>query len=217
MALLNHTMTNDSKIRILTADDHALMREGIVALIASAPDMTVVGTAATGREAVAQFRALRPDVTLMDLQMPDLGGLDALIAIRAECPAARIIVLTMYAGDAQILHALKAGASGYLLKNLVHEELLEAIRTVHAGRRIMSPEASFELASYANVDTLTPTEVDVLALVAAGKPNRQIAHLLGVTEDTVKGRVRSILSKLNADDRTHAVTIALKRGIIDLP
>ena len=182
-------MADSRNIRILAADDHALVREGIAALIASEPDMTIVSFAATGREAVAQFRALRPDVTLMDLQMPDLNGLDALIAIRAEFPAARIIVLTTYSGDAQILRALNAGASGYLLKSAAHKELLATIRAVHAGRKSLSPEASFELAEHMNSEPLTPAELDVLRLIAAGNANKQIADHLGFTEDTVKGRV----------------------------
>ena len=210
-------MADTRKIRILTADDHPLVREGIVALIAGEPDMTVVSSVASGREAVAQFRALRPDVTLMDLQMPDLSGFDALIAIRAEFPDARIIVLTTYSGDAQILRALKAGASGYLLKSLAHKELLQTIRAVHAGRKSLSPEASFELAAHANLESLTAAELDVLQLIATGNTNKQIADYLGLTEDTVKGRIRNILSKLDANDRTHAVMIALKRGIIQLP
>jgi DNA-binding NarL/FixJ family response regulator len=210
-------MADTRKIRILTADDHPLVREGIVALIAGEPDMTVVSSVASGREAVAQFRALRPDVTLMDLQMPDLSGLDALIAIRAEFPDARIIVLTTYSGDAQILRALKAGASGYLLKSLAHKELLQTIRAIHMGRKSLSPEASFELAAHANLEPLTPAELDALQLIASGNTNKQIADYLGLTEDTVKGRVRNILSKLDANDRTHAVMIALKRGIIQLP
>ena len=177
--------------------------------------MTVVG-AATGREAVEQFRALRPDITLMDLQIPDMSGLEAIAAIRAEFPDARIIVLTTYSGDAQILRAIKAGASAYLLKNLVHQELVETIRAVHAGRKRLSPEASYELAAHVSDDALTPAEIDVLSAVAAGNANKQIADQLGITEDTVKGRVRSILSKLGANDRTHAVTISLKRGIIQI-
>jgi len=155
MSPSGHTMADSRPIRILTVDDHALLREGIAALIAAEVDMTVVGAAATGREAVEQFRALRPDVTLMDLQMPDLSGLDALTVIRAEFPAARIIVLTTYSGDAQMVRALKAGASGYLLKDFVYKELPEAIRAVHAGRKILSPEVSFEMAAYTNREALT--------------------------------------------------------------
>jgi len=209
-------MADSRPIRILTVDDHALLREGIAALIAAEVDMTIVGAAATGREALEQYRALRPDVTLMDLQMPELSGLDALTAIRAEFPAARIIVLTTYSGDAQMVRALKAGASGYLLKDFVYKELPEAIRAVHAGRKTLSPEVSFEMAAYTNREALTPAEIDVLRLVAAGNANKPIADYLGLTEDIVKNRIRSILSKLDANDRTHAVMIALKRGIIQL-
>jgi DNA-binding NarL/FixJ family response regulator len=211
-----YIMAGGRTIRILTVDDHALLREGIAALVAGEADMTVVGAAATGREAVEQFRALRPDVTLMDLQMPDLSGLDALTAIRAEFPAARIIVLTTYSGEALILRALKIGASGYLLKDLVHKELPEMIRAVHAGRKMFSPEVSFKLVASTKHEALTPAELDVLRLVAAGNANKPIADYLGLPEDTVKNRIRSILSKLDANDRTHAVVIALKLGIIQL-
>jgi DNA-binding NarL/FixJ family response regulator len=210
-------MAGKHPIRILVVDDHALLREGIAALLASDAEMAVVGDAATGRQAVQQYGRLRPDITLMDLQMPDMSGLDAILAIRAEFPDARIVVLTTYSGDVQVMRALKAGACGYLLKNLVHKELLETIRAVHAGRRTLAPEVSFELAAHAVDDALTPAEIDVLRLIAAGNANKQVADELGITEDTVKGRVRSILSKLGANDRTHAVTIGLKRGIIQLP
>lgn len=210
-------MPGKHPIRILVVDDHALLREGIAALLASDAEMAVVGDAATGRQAVQQYRKLRPDVTLMDLQMPDMSGLDAILAIRAEFPDARIVVLTTYSGDVQAMRALKAGACGYLLKNLVHKELLETIRAVHAGRRTLAPEVSFELAAHTLDDALTPAEIDVLRLIAAGNANKEVADELRITEDTVKGRVRSILSKLGANDRTHAVTIGLKRGIIQLP
>jgi DNA-binding NarL/FixJ family response regulator len=203
-------------IRILAVDDHPLLREGIGALIAAEPGMQLVAACADGREAIQRFRAFRPDVTLMDLQMPDMTGLDAMIAIRGEFPGARIIVLSSYAGDAQIVRALKAGASGYLLKNLVHKELLDTIRSVYAGRRTLSPEVSIDLATHAMDDPLTSAEIDVLRLIASGNGNKQIADKLGITEDTVKGRVRNILSKLGANDRTHAATIGLKRGIIQL-
>jgi DNA-binding NarL/FixJ family response regulator len=208
--------TDPRSIRILAVDDHALLREGIAALIATEPGMTLVGTCSNGREAIQEFRTLRPDVTLMDLQMPEMSGLDAIIAIRSEFPDARIIVLSTYAGDAQVVRALKAGASGYLLKNLVHNELLDTIRSVHAGRRSLSPEVSIELATHSTDDPLTPAEINVLRLIAAGNSNKHIADQLGITEDTVKGRVRNLLSKLGANDRTHAVTIGLKRGIIQL-
>ena len=203
-------------IRILAVDDHPLLREGIAALIAAEADMQLVGACSNGREAIQQFRALRPDVTLMDLQMPEMSGLDAIIAIRGEFPDARIVVLTTYAGDVQIVRALKAGASGYLLKNLVHNELLDTIRSVYGGRKALSPEVSIDLATHATDDLLTPAEIEVLGLVAAGNSNKQIADKLRITEDTVKGRVRNILSKLGANDRTHAATIGLKRGIIQL-
>jgi DNA-binding NarL/FixJ family response regulator len=203
-------------IRVLAVDDHPLLREGIASLIASEPGLHLVGTCSNGREAMQQFRALRPDVTLMDLQMPEMSGLDAIIAIRGEFPDARIIVLTTYTGDVQIVRALKAGASAYLLKNLVHKDLLDTIRTVHAGRKTVSPEVSMELATHATDDLLTTAEIGVLALIATGHSNKQIADKLRITEDTVKGRVRSILSKLGANDRTHAATIGLKRGIIQL-
>jgi DNA-binding NarL/FixJ family response regulator len=208
--------TEPHVIRILAVDDHPLLREGIAALIAPEPDMQLVAACADGREAIQQFRAFRPDVTLMDLQMPDMTGLDAMIAIRGEFPGARIIVLSSYAGDAQIVRALKAGAAGYLLKNLVHKELLDTIRSVYAGRRTLSPEVSIDLATHAMDDPLTSAEIDVLRLIASGNGNKQIADKLGITEDTVKGRVRNILSKLGANDRTHATTIGLKRGIIQL-
>ena len=209
-------MTGSSPIRILTVDDHPLVREGIAGLVGVQPDMTLVAEAANGRDAIQQFRTHRPDVTLMDLQMPEMNGLDAVIAIRSEFPEARIIVLTTYEGDAQILRAVKAGAQGYLLKNTLHSDLLQTIRTVHAGKRSLSPEASFQIAQHVSDETLTPAEVVVLRLIAAGNANKQIADQLGVTEDTVKGRVKSILAKLDANDRTHAAIIGLKRGIIEL-
>ena len=192
------------------------MREGIAGLIGVQPDMTLVGEAANGREAIQQFRTHRPDVTLMDLQMPEMNGLDALITIRTEFPEARIIVLTTYEGDVQILRAVKAGAQGYLLKNTLHSELLRTIRAVHAGKKSLSPEVSFQIAEHVSDEVLTPAEVAVLRLIAAGNANKQIADQLGVTEDTVKGRVKSILAKLDANDRTHAAIIGLKRGIIEL-
>ena len=210
-------MTDDSKkIRILAVDDHPVLRQGIAALIADESDMTLVAEAANGREAIQYFRTHHPDVTLMDLQMPEMNGLDAMIAIRGEFPDARIIVLTTYTGDAQALRALKAGARAYLLKNSLHKELLDTIRAVHAGRKSLSPEVSFELAEHAAEETLSPAEVRVLRLIADGNTNKQIATQLSVTEDAVKGQVRNILAKLGANDRTHAVTIALKRGFLEL-
>jgi len=203
------------RIRILAVDDHPVFRTGIAGLVADQPDMSLVAEASNGREAIQQFRAHRPDVTLMDLQMPELGGLDATIAIRNEFPEARIIVLTTYTGDVQILRALKAGARAYLLKNLLHKELLETIRAVHAGKRTLSPDASFQIAEHATDEALTPGEVDVLRLIAEGNANKEIAALLAITGETVKGRVRNILGKLRANDRTHAAMIGLKRGIIE--
>lgn len=211
-------MTNSSSesIRILAVDDHPLFRHGIVGLLADQPDIQLVAEAGTGLEAIQQFRSHRPDITLMDLQMPEMSGFDAMMAIRGEFPDAKIIVLTTYSGDVQVLRALKAGARAYLLKNTLHKNLLETIRAVHAGKKALSPEASFELAEHATDDALTPGEVAVLQLIAAGNANKQIADLLSITEETVKGRVKNILSKLSANDRTHAATIGLKRGIIDL-
>jgi DNA-binding NarL/FixJ family response regulator len=203
-----------SPIRILTVDDHALIRKGIAAILASQPDMSVIAEASNGREAVEQFRSHCPDVTLMDLQMPEMNGLDAMIAIRAEFPDARIIMLTTYAGDVQVLRAMKVGARGYLLKTLLDKELLETVRAVHGGKKVLSAEASYEIAEHATSDALTPAEIDVLRLIAAGQANKQIAQELSITEDSVKGRVKSILSKLGATDRTHAAMIGVRRGII---
>jgi len=209
-------MTADSSsIRILAVDDHALLREGITALVAGQSDMTLVAQASNGREAIHQFRTHRPDITLMDLQMPEMNGLDAMIAIRGEFPEARIIVLTTYTGDVQVLRALKAGARAYPLKNLLHKELLETIRAVHAGKKTVSPEVSFQLAEHATDDALTPAEIRVLRLIAEGNANKEIAAQLSISEETVKGQVRNILSKLGANDRTHAAMIGVKRGIIE--
>ena len=208
--------TGHSLIRILAVDDHSIFRQGIVSLLADESDMQLVAEASSGREALQQFRTHKPDITLMDLQMTEMGGLDALIAIRNEFPEAKVIVLTSFGGDVQVLRALKAGAHAYLLKNLLHKELVETIRAVHAGRKSLSPDASYELAEHATDDQLTPAEVQILRLIAAGNANKQIAHQLSLTEDTVKFRVKNILSKLNANDRTHAAMIGLKRGIIDL-
>ncbi len=202
-------------IRILAVDDHPIFRQGIVGLVTDQPDMQLVGEASNGLEAIQQFRAHRPDVTLMDLQMPEMNGLDAIISIRGEFPDAKIIVLTTYSADVQVLRALKAGARAYLVKNLLHKELLDTIRFVHAGKKALSPEASIELAEHAMDQVLTPAEVEILRLIAAGNANKLIAAQLSITEDTVKSRVKSILSKLNANDRTHAATIGLKRGIIE--
>jgi DNA-binding NarL/FixJ family response regulator len=210
-------MSDDIKpIRILTVDDHPVLRQGIAALIEDETDMTLVGEATNGREAIQQFRSHHPDITLMDLQMPEMNGLDALIAIRGEFPDARIIVLTTYTGDVQARRALQAGARAYLLKNSLHRELLDTIRAVHAGRKNLSPEVSFELAEHAAEDTLSPLEVRVLRLIAEGNSNKEIAARLSATEDSVKGHVRNILSKLGANDRTHAAMIGVKRGIIEV-
>ena len=205
-----------SPIRILAVDDHALLREGIAALVNSQPDMKLVAEAANGREAIEQFRKHRPDVTLMDLQMPELNGIDAMIAIRGEFPQARIVVLTTYKGDMEVLRALRAGARGYLLKNLLRRELLETIRAVHAGEKRIPPEVAAQIADHAADDDLTSREIEVLQLIASGNANKAIAVRLSISEETVKGHVKNILSKLAANDRTHAVTIGLKRGIIAL-
>ena len=207
---------DSSQIGILAVDDHPVVRQGIAGLVHIQPDMTLIGEASDGREAILKFRALRPDVTLMDLQMPAINGLDALIAIRNECSEAKVIVLTTYAGDVQILRAMKAGAQGYLLKNTLHKELLESIRAIHAGKKTLSPEISYQVAEHVADDTLTSAEVSVLRLIAAGNANKQIADQLSITEETVKSRVKCILSKLGANDRTQAAVIGLKRGIIDL-
>jgi DNA-binding NarL/FixJ family response regulator len=209
-------MNDGGTIRILAVDDHPVFLQGIAGLLKDQSDMALVAEASNGREAIQQFRLQRPDVTLMDLQMPELSGLDSTIAIRNEFPEARIIMLTTYAGDVQVVRALKAGAQGYLLKNILHKELLQTIRAVHAGRKILSSEATFEIAEHSTDDALTPGELVVLRLIASGNANKQIADQLSVTEETVKSRVKSILSKLTANDRTHAVTIALKRGVIDI-
>jgi DNA-binding NarL/FixJ family response regulator len=203
-------------IRVLTVDDHQLLREGIAAVIESQEDMTLVAQASNGREAVESFRRLRPDVTLMDLRMPDMSGIEAITAIRSEFRDARIVVLTTYAGDAQAAAALKAGAVGYLLKSLVRKELLETIRAVHSGKRRVPPEIATEIAEHVADDALTAREVQVLRRVAAGKSNKLIAAELDISEGTVKTHMKSILPKLDASDRTHAVMIALKRGILDL-
>ena len=203
-------------IRILSVDDHPLLREGVAALLATQPDMTLVAEASNGREAIEQFRKHRPDVTLMDLQMPEMSGVDAMIAICGEFPTARIIVLTTYTGDVQVMRALKAGARSYLLKGLLRKELLETIRLVHAGQKRILPEVANELAEHATDGALSFREVEVLRLISGGNANKEIAAQLSITEETVKGHIKNILAKLDANDRTHAVTIGLKRGIIEL-
>lgn len=207
--------TEAAVIRVLTVDDHALLRRGIAALIRAEPDMELVAEATNGKEAIAEFRKHRPDVTLMDLQMPEMGGIECIIAIRSDFPDARIIVLTTYPGDVQIVRALKAGARGYLLKGQVDQELPDAIRAVHAGKKRIPAEIAAELAEHTAEDDLSPREIDVLRLIAAGNANKEIAGKLFIAEETVKSHVTNILGKLHANDRTHAVTIALKRGIIE--
>lgn len=203
-------------IRILTVDDHPMLREGIAAVLASEQDIVLVAEAANGREAIEQFRTHRPDVTLMDVQMPEINGIDAIVKIREEFPDARIIVLTTYTGDAQAARAFKAGASGYLLKNMVRKELIDTIRTVHAGKKRVPPEIAVEMAEHHSDDALTVREIEVLREVAAGNANKVVAQLLNISEETVKAHMKSILSKLGANDRTHAVIIALRRGIIEI-
>jgi DNA-binding NarL/FixJ family response regulator len=209
-------MTANNPIRILTVDDHPVLREGIAAVLGSEADITLVAEANNGREAIEQFRAHRPDVTLMDLQMPVMNGTDAILAIRQEFPDARIIVLTTYSGDVQAVRALKAGASAYLLKNTLRKELAEAIRGVHSGQKRIPTEVAVGMAEHHSDDALTEREIQVLREVAAGNANKIVADHLSISEETVKAHMRSILSKLGANDRTHAVTIAVKRGIIEI-
>ena len=209
-------MSSGNRIRILSVDDHPMLREGIAAVLGTEADMVLVAEASNGREAIEQYLAHRPDVTLMDLQMPVVNGTEAILAIRKEFPDARIIVLTTYAGDVQAVRAIKAGASGYILKNMVRKELVETIRTVHAGKKRIPPEIAVEMAEHHSDDALTGREIEVLREVAAGNANKLVAAHLRISEETVKAHMKSILSKLGANDRTHAVTIALKRGIIDI-
>ena len=203
-------------IRVLAVDDHPLLREGIAALIGSEEDMELIGEASNGREGLDMFRKFRPDVTLMDLQMPEMNGIDAIGAIRGEFPEARIIVLTTHPGDVQVSRALKAGARAYLMKGELRKELLETVRAVHAGQKRLSSEVAAEIAEHVTDSSLTPRELDVLRLVAAGNANKEVGALLSLTEVTIKSHMKNILGKLGANDRTHAVTIASKRGIIDL-
>ncbi|MBO9671221.1 MAG: response regulator transcription factor [Sphingobium sp.] len=201
-------------IRVLVVDDHPMVRDGIVALLDRQDGMVAVGEASDGREAIARFHELLPDVTLMDLQMHDMGGVEAIVAIRSVAPAARILVLTTYPGDAQAVRAMRAGAAGYLLKNCIRRELVDAIRSVHVGRHALSPEIAHDLAAHALDEPLTDREVAVLRLVAEGHPNKQIGWQLDVSTDTIKAHLKTIFAKLGVDDRTHAVTVATRRGFL---
>jgi two-component system NarL family response regulator len=207
---------SEERIRVMVVDDHPLMREGIAAVIGGQNDMVLVGEASDGREAVEAWQRLRPDVVLMDLRMPGMDGIEAIAAIRAQAPQARIIVLTTYRGDVQVVRALSAGASGYLLKSLLRRELLDTIRDVHGGARRVPPEIAAGIAEHLSDESLSARELDVLQSVAAGNANKLVAGELGISEETVKAHMKNILAKLGARDRTHAVTIAIKRGIIEL-
>lgn len=209
-------MQANGVIRIMTVDDHPVFREGVGAIIATQGDMKLVAEASTGKEAVELFAAHRPDITLMDLRLPDISGLDAIVQIRDRYPNARVIVLTTYKGDVQALKAIKSGASGYLLKSMLRMYMLDTIRAVHAGQKRIPPEIASEMAEHAGDDALTPREIEVLKEVSSGNANKMIADKLSISEDTVKAHMKSILSKLGANDRTHAVTIAMRRGFLDL-
>lgn len=208
-------MSETTPIRVLVVDDHPVLRAGVAAMLANQDDMVVVGEAGDGAEALAQFRALRPDVVMMDLQMPGMNGVDATAAIRSEAPSARILVLTTYSGDVQAVRALRAGATGYLLKNSLRTQMVDAIRKVHAGRRHIDPEVTEQIALHVTDEPLTDREVAVLELVAAGHPNRQAARELGLAEETVKAHLKSIFAKLSVGDRTQAVSVAVQRGILE--
>jgi DNA-binding NarL/FixJ family response regulator len=209
-------MTNSNSIRVLSVDDHPLFREGVGSIINCQPDMSLAGTASNGREGIEAFRALRPDVTLMDLRLPDLSGLDVMIGIRSEFPDARVIVLTTFEGDTDVQRALKAGARGYLLKSMPPQQLLDMIRQIHAGKKCVSPEIAAGLAEHFGDEALSQRELEVLRQVAAGHRNRDIAARLFIAEETVKVHVKHIMDKLGANDRTQSVTIAVRRGIIQL-
>jgi DNA-binding NarL/FixJ family response regulator len=208
-------MSDSPRITVLAVDDHPLFRSGIAAVLQGEPDIVVVGEASNGKEAIERFRVHRPNVTLMDLQMPVMDGIDAMTAIRTEFPAARFVALTTYRGDVQVLRALKAGATGYLLKSTLREDLADTIRAVHAGRRWVPTEIAAEITEHVAEDALSNREIEVLRRIARGTSNKIIAEQLAISEATVKSHVKSILSKLQANDRTHAVTIALKRGFIE--
>lgn len=209
-------MSTEKTIRVLSVDDHPLVREGVVAIVNAQPDMQVVGQASNGSEAIQLHRAHRPDVTLMDLRLPDMTGIDALIAIRAENPNARVVMLTTFEGDVQVRRALEAGAQGYMLKSMLPKELMDVIRRVHAGKRIIPPEIAGHLAEHVGETPLTAREVEVLRHLAGGNRNRDIAEILCVSEDTVKAHIKHVMEKLSASDRTQAVAIAVRRGFIQL-
>ncbi len=213
-------MTSDTStphvITVMAVDDHPLLLDGIKAALSEQPDMKLIAQGKSGRDAIEQFRVHRPDVTLMDLQMPGMSGLEALREILAEWADARIVVLTTYRGDAQVMRALKSGARGFMLKGMMRKELRDMIRSVHAGRRVVPPEIAIELAEHADDDTLSLREIQVLRQVAHGNANREIAEILNVTEGTVKAHMKSIIAKLGAKDRTHAVLLAIRRGILEL-
>jgi DNA-binding NarL/FixJ family response regulator len=209
-------MNGETPIRVLSVDDHPLLREGIATIINNQPDMLLISQAAGGAEAIQKYREFRPDVTLMDLRLPDLSGIDAMIAIRAEFPEARIVMLTTFEGDVEIQRALQAGARGYMLKSMPPSELVQVIRHVHAGKKRVPPEVAAQLAEHMSDEDLTPREIDVLRRIAGGNRNKDIAELLFISEETVKVHIKHIMDKLGAKDRTQAIAIAVRRGIIEL-